>query len=69
MIGARAVSGERHLGHGDKKYRAGLGPLAADIETGYWNVREIGGEVIEIDTMEIAGMDLGATCGRRRAVL
>ena len=51
-----------------KKDRGGLGQLAADIGTGYWNATEIDGKVIEIDMMEIAGMDLGAACGRRRAV-
>ena len=53
----------RIWGKAIRQDRAGLGKLVADIGTGYWNALEIGGEVIEVDTTENAGMDFGATAG------
>ena len=38
-------------------------------DRGYWDALEIGGEVIEVDTTGVAGVDYDAICERIRAAL
>ena len=38
-------------------------------DRGYWDALEIGGEVIEVDTTDFAGIDYDAICERIRAAL
>tara|TARA_Y100000310_G_C20251237_1_gene609185 strand:+ start:109 stop:273 length:165 start_codon:yes stop_codon:yes gene_type:complete len=42
---------------------------AGKRDRGYWDALEIGGEVIEVDTTGVAGVDYDAICERIRAAL